>query len=78
MSHDLRTQFIDYLELNRYSKSTIKNYTLAVKGLAFYFNKPPDQLSNEQIQQYLLYLIRERKLTWMGLLVHQVGNISPL
>lgn len=64
MSHDLRTQFVNYLELNRYSKSTIKNYTLAVKGLAFFFNKSPDQLSNEHIQQYLLYLIRDRKLKW--------------
>jgi integrase len=32
--------------------------------LAKYYKQSPDTLSNEQIQDYLLYLLQDRKLTW--------------
>jgi site-specific recombinase XerD len=64
MSNDLRTQFINHMTLHRFSRHTQKNYLLAVKGLATFYNQPPDSLSDEQIQKYLLYLIREKKLAW--------------
>ena len=64
MSTDLKTQFIDYMTINRFSRHTQKNYLLAVKGLARFYNQPPDALSGDQIQNYLLYLIQEKKLAW--------------
>jgi len=64
MSTTLRTQFMNHLQLQRFSKNTQKNYILAVKGLARYYNQSPDALSQEEIQAYLLYLIEEKKLAW--------------
>jgi len=53
--------------LHRFSPHTQKNYLLAVKGLSRFYNQPPDALSNEQIQKYFLYLIKEKKLAWGSL-----------
>ena len=64
MSTDLRNRFTTYLKLQRFSKSTQKNYLLAVKGLSRHYNQSPDKLSQEQIQNYILYLIEERKMAW--------------
>jgi integrase len=55
---------MNYMQLQRFAKSTQKNYFLAVKGLSQYYNQSPDALSQEQIQAYILYLIEERKLSW--------------
>jgi len=64
MSSDLRTQFLNHMTLYRFSRHTKKNYLLAVKGLAKFYNLPPDVLSEEQIQKFFLYLIEEKKLAW--------------
>ncbi len=64
MSTDLKQQFLDHMALHRFSRHTQKNYILAVKGLAQFYNQKPDTLSQEQIQAYLLYLIQEKKLAW--------------
>lgn len=64
MKDDLKTRFINHMILHRYSKHTIRNYLRAVEHLARFHNKSPDQLSNEEIQAYLLYLLKEKKLSW--------------
>lgn len=64
MATELRQQFDNYLTLQRCSKKTKQAYIHAVSGLAAHYKTPPDQLTNDQIQNYLLYLIKERKLAW--------------
>ena len=64
MSSDLRTQSLNHMTLHRFSRLTKKNYLLAVKGLAKFYNQPPDVLSEEQIQKFFLYLIEEKN--WHG------------
>jgi len=36
----------------------------ALKSLAAYYKQSPDKLTNEQIQDYLHYIIADRKLAW--------------
>jgi site-specific recombinase XerD len=60
----LREQLIRELQLRRYSPATQRNYVYAVRGLAAYFRTAPDQLSARQVQDYVLYLMQERKLAW--------------
>lgn len=60
----LRDQMIRELRLRRYAPATQKAYVEAVYGLAKYFRISPDQLSARQVQDYLLYLMMERKLHW--------------
>jgi len=52
------------LQLRRLSEGTQKRYLHAVAGLAQYYKLSPDQIDHQKIQDYLLYLIRERKLAW--------------
>lgn len=73
MAKSLRTQFMDYMTLNRYSPWTIQHYMDIVRRLAEYFNKSPDLITQEEIQEYLLYLYQERKLEWGTCNAHLSG-----
>jgi integrase len=52
------------MTLQRFSPHTQRNYIAAVKGLADFYKKSPDLLTNDQIQNYFRYLIEDRKLAW--------------
>lgn len=60
----LRDRMIRELRLRRYAPGTQKSYLEAVVGLTKHFRIAPDQLSAKQVQDYLLYLMMERKLHW--------------
>ena len=64
MSTELRTQFTNFMILQRLSHHTQRNYIRAVKGLAEFHNQSPDKLTNDQIQDYLRYLLEDQKLSW--------------
>jgi integrase/recombinase XerD len=64
MASELRKKFENYLILDRKAPKTQQSYLSVVNGIAKYFNRPPDQLTNDQIQDYLVYLVKERKLSW--------------
>jgi integrase/recombinase XerD len=58
----LRKRMLEELQRRRYSSETIRLYLSAVQHFANYFGKRPDQLGPEQLRQYQLYLLNERKL----------------
>jgi len=60
----LRKKFTDYMTVRRHAPKTQEAYVHAVYGLSKYYMKSPDQLNNEEIQDYLQYLIEEKKLAW--------------
>lgn len=43
---------------------TRESYLAALVGLAKHYHKAPDQLIEQEVQDYLFYLIDERKLAW--------------
>ena len=49
------------MKLRNLGKTSQRSYLAAVTGLAQYHRKPPDELSKEMIEDYLLYLINEKK-----------------
>jgi len=57
----LRQKLINELDLRGRSPRTQINYVGAVFRLARHYQRPPDQLSDEELKQYLLYLIRDQK-----------------
>ena len=59
----LRRRFIEDLELRNLSPSTTRAYVRAVAQFAQFFGKSPELLGPEQIREYLLYLIREKKVS---------------
>jgi site-specific recombinase XerD len=70
---ELRQRMIDQMTLRGFSPRTHESYLEAVTGLARYYKQSPDQLSAEQVRQYLLYLERERHLAWSSLNVAASG-----
>ena len=73
MSSELRTKFLNYMTLHRFSPYTKKNYILVMNALSKFYNQPPDTLTKEQIEKYLLYLIEEKKLKWASVNNHLCG-----
>ena len=57
---ELRQKMIRALELRNLSNHTQKTYLAAVTGIAKYYHKSPDQLTQEMIEDYLLYLKNEK------------------
>src|ERR1039458_7387441 len=58
----LRQNFIRELVIRGMSPRTVDAYVKAMAGVAKYYHQSPDQLSDEQLKDYLLYLAQERKL----------------
>jgi integrase/recombinase XerD len=58
----LRQQFIRELVIRGTSPRTQESYVAAVYGLARHYHQAPDQISDEQLKDYMFYLAQERKL----------------
>jgi integrase/recombinase XerD len=58
----LRQHMLDALELRGMAMRTREAYIDAVARLARHYRRSPDALSADEVQQYLLHLLRERKL----------------
>ncbi len=58
----LRQNFIRELVIRGTSPNTQRSYLTAVTGLAEHYHRPPDQLGDEQLKDYIFYLATERKL----------------
>src|SRR5437660_1941470 len=61
---ELRTRMIRDMTVRGFSPSTHEAYIGQVVQLAKHYKRSPDQLTNEEVQAYLAYLIQERKLSW--------------
>jgi len=57
----LRQKMIEDMQLHSFSERTQDSYLRAVRQLAAYFNKPPDQITEEELRQYFLYLKNIKK-----------------
>lgn len=59
----LRQLMIDAMLVRGFSPRTHQSYLRAVKDLAKYYHRSPDQITSAEIQRYFLYLIKERHLS---------------
>lgn len=69
----LRAQMTQDLQLAGLGAGTQREYLRVVTQLAGHFNTPPQDLSEQQVRQYLLYLKNDRKLAAGTLKVHFCG-----
>ncbi|MCI0434751.1 MAG: phage integrase N-terminal SAM-like domain-containing protein, partial [Gemmatimonadetes bacterium] len=53
---ELRDRMVRDMDVRRFSGRTIESYLAGVKGLAKYYRRPPDALSDAEVQHYLLHL----------------------
>ena len=59
----LRARMIEDLQLHGLSKNTQTLYVHAVRKLAEYFRKSPDQITEEELRQYFLYLTKVKQVS---------------
>jgi integrase/recombinase XerD len=59
----LRQQMLEEMQLRGLSSRTQHSYLNAVRQLAEYHRKPPDQIDEEELRQYFLYLMNEKQLS---------------
>jgi len=59
----LRDQMLMDLQLSGAKSTTQRTYLREAANLAKYFNKSPEQLGEEELKAYLLYMMKERHLS---------------
>ena len=60
----LREKMIKAMQLRALAESTQKSYVRKVAALARHYHRSPDQLTKEEIQEYVRQLIVDRGLAW--------------
>ena len=58
----LQQRMLEDMQLRGLSARTQEAYARAVWQLAQYYHRRPDQLSDEDLRQYFLYLTNEKKI----------------
>ncbi len=58
----LRERMLEDLQLHGLAKNTQARYVEAVRHLAEYYRKPPDQITEEELRQYFLYLTKVKQV----------------
>ena len=69
----LRQKLIDEIQLRGFSIHTQASYVRSVTGLARFYRRSPDQINDEELKNYLLHLLREKKLGVSSLIVAVSG-----
>jgi site-specific recombinase XerD len=54
---------LEELQRRNFASETIRGYIRSVRDFAVYFHKPPDQLGPEELRQFQLHLLQEKKLS---------------
>ena len=60
----LRENMIRDMQLHRLSERTQESYVRGVESLAKHYKRSPDQLSDREVQDFILHLLNERHLAW--------------
>jgi len=67
---DLRQRMIEDMELRGLASGTQARYLESITALAKHYNRRPDEITREQIKDYLLYLTETRKFAKGTFKVH--------
>lgn len=59
----LRQRMLNDMQLHSLSPKTQEAYTRAVRQLAAHYGKSPDQICEEELRDYFLYLKNEKKVS---------------
>ena len=60
-------RMVEDMQVRNFAPSTIDSYSYQVDKFCQYFGRPADQLGPEEIRQYQLYLVNEKKASWSSL-----------
>lgn len=60
----LRQRLTEDMQLRNFSTHTIEAYVRAVAQFSKRHGRSPDQLTGEQVRQHLLWMVKERRVSW--------------
>jgi integrase/recombinase XerD len=60
----LRQAMIKAMQLRNFSVNTQQSYVIAIKQLAIYYKRSPESITEQEAQNYILYLANEKNLAW--------------
>jgi integrase/recombinase XerD len=69
----LRRRMLEDLQLRGLAPTTQQCYLDAVRQLAHYYRRPPDQLSDAELRQYFLFLLNEKQVAESTFRIHLYG-----
>lgn len=61
---ELRQRMEDDMVARGFADRTRESYLWAVTGLARFYHRSPDEISDAEIQAYLVHLLRDRQRSW--------------
>ena len=62
----LRQRMINDMTVRGLAESTKQSYLKSVSGLACHYGRSPEQISAQEVQEYLIFLHEERGLAWQS------------
>jgi hypothetical protein len=73
---ELRRRMDEDMVVRGMADRTRETYLWAVEGVARYYGRPPDQLTDQEVQDYLRYLLRDRHRSWntVHIVVHDAAR----
>jgi integrase/recombinase XerD len=60
----LRQAMIQAMQIRNFSENTQQAYISAIKHLAIYYRRSPEHITEQETQDYILHLAKEKKLAW--------------
>jgi integrase/recombinase XerD len=69
----IRQRMIEDMQLHGYSAKTQTAYLGAVRGLAGHYHRTPEDLTQDELRSYFLYLVKERGVARSTLTIHLSG-----
>jgi integrase/recombinase XerD len=66
----LRDLMLSDLSLKNYSENTVQAYLRCCRNLAKHYRRSPDELVEQEIRDFLLHLVRERKVSSSDMRMH--------
>ena len=70
---ELKRRMKEDLQLAGYAPKTQQSYLDAVRGLARYYNRAPDQLQEQDIRRFFLHLVNERRVARSTVTIYLSG-----
>jgi len=64
---------IEDMQLHGYAAKTQEAYVGAVRGLAKYYKRSPEEITQEEVRAYFLWLVKERGVARSTLTIHLSG-----
>ena len=69
----IRQRMIEDMQLHGYSAKTQTAYLGAVRGLARHYRRSPEDVTQEEVRSYFLYLVKDKGVANSTLTIHLSG-----